>query len=175
MTGTKRDPPRWFKPVLFGGMLLVVVVLGMIAVLTVEADDDPLIVGERTFIVPPEHIISISREPPLFVRIKLPDRPFEIIHDARSDGLRDQTGVPHIFSINDQPGHDVWYGRDERTLFVCRRASSPFGGCGTWIRYGGAQWSVLFPESRVEDADRFAREAAVALRRYGSGSSRLIP
>ena len=174
MARSTRDQPRWFVPVLFGGMLIAVAVLAGLGALLYDPAHETLKVGDRTFVIPPSEISSLTRDPHLFVRIRLPDRPFEIAHDARAASRRDRTGVPHIFSVNDHGEHDVWYARDGRSLVACRRATTPIGGCGTWVSYGGVTWSILFPESRIGEADSFAREAVDRLNRYDTSSRRLL-
>lgn len=175
MAVPRKDPPRWFVPALFGAMLLAVAALAGLGALLYDPPQDPITIGERTYVVPAAARSSIVRDPQLFIRIRPPGKAFEIVHDARVIGRRDRTGVPHIFSINDHDQHDVRYGRDGGSLVLCRRATSPAGGCGTWISYGGAIWSVLFPETRHEDAEEFAREATALLRKYDTRSSRIIP
>jgi hypothetical protein len=174
MPAPARRHPRWFTPALIGGILVATAGLGTIATLSSGSEAEQVAVGGRSLVIPASHVTSLAREPHLFVRIKPPDKPFDIVHDSRGTGRHDRTGVPHIFSVNDAAQHDVWYARDERTLVVCRRASSPVGGCGTWLTYGGARWSILFPESRIREADRFVREATTILRTYDRASGRLI-
>lgn len=166
MIASGKGPPRWFVPALFGGMFLAVVALVSFGSLLYEPTDESIQIGERTYLFPPAAVASIRRDPQLFIRVRPPDKPFELVHDARAIGRQSATGVPHIFSVNDHGEHDVWYSRDGRSLVLCRRASSPAGGCGTWINYGGAIWSVLFPESRRGNADEFAREATALLQKY---------
>ncbi|HEX6374638.1 MAG TPA: hypothetical protein VFZ91_02850 [Allosphingosinicella sp.] len=175
MAAPRRNPPRWFAPSIFAGLFLAVAALAGLGALLYEPDDEAVGIGDRTYVIPPADISSFTRDPHLFLRIKRADQPFEIVHDARGAGQRDRTGVPHIFSVNDQGHHDVWYARDERSTVVCRRAGSPVGGCGTWISYGGATWSILFPESRIGDADGFARQGTALLRKYDTRSSRIVP
>jgi hypothetical protein len=123
-------------------------------------------IGGRHYVFPPETVSSSTAGPPVFVRLRPGGGAFEIVHDGRLSGKHDRAGVPHIFSVNDHGGHDLVYARSNRSIVVCRRASSPTGGCGTWVQYGGVTWSVLFPESRAGEADEFARQAAAELRTY---------
>lgn len=175
MADSKRLPPRWFMPVLFVGMLLAVAGLVGLGALLYEPAQRPIAIGERTYLVPPAEISSFTRDPHLFIRIRPSGLPFEIVHDGRGEGRRDRAGLPHIFSVNDEGDQGLRYDRVERSPVVCRRASSPAGGCGTWIRYGGVAWSILFPESRVGDADRFARRAAALLKTYDTSVRGLLP
>lgn len=174
MPNRKGEAPRWFVPAVWCGMLLTVAALSGLAILFYDPQHETVAVGGRTYVVPPEHVSALTREPHLFIRIKPAGKPYEIVFDARAAGRRDGAGVPHIFSVNDHGGHGVWYSRDGRSLVVCRRASSPSAGCGTWIDYGGAVWSVLLPEARSGDADELARDATALLRRYDSRSPGLV-
>lgn len=172
---TRKAPPLWFRGALVAGAFIAALAIAAMFVLTYEREHEPLRIGNRTFVIPPEQIVSARGEPDLFVRIRPPGKPFEIIYDQQSSGARDRLGVPRIFSINDQSGADTYYSRDQRTLAVCRRGSTPSAGCGTWINYAGVKWSVLFPDSHVRDADRITREASAILRRYDSRATRLMP
>ncbi|TFI60094.1 hypothetical protein E2493_02280 [Sphingomonas parva] len=172
MRRSRRDPPRWFGPGLLAGMFAAAAALAGAGVLLHRPDDQAVAVAGRTYVVPPGELSAHTRDPHLFVRIRPVDRPFEIVHDARATGRRDRTGVPHIFSVNDHAGHDVTYGRDGRSLVLCRRATGPAGGCGTWVEHGGATWSVLFPEVHRDRADALAREATALLRRYDTRAGR---
>ena len=175
MTVTRKNPPRWFVPTLLAGMLLAVAALVGTAALLYQPDHRVIAIGDRSYLIPPAEVSSFTRDPHLFIRIRPSDRPFEIVHDGRGKGRRDRTGVPHIFSVNDQGQDGVWYGRDERSMVVCRRASSPAAGCGTWINYGGATWSILLPESRIDDADSFARQATALLKKYDTRVRGALP
>jgi hypothetical protein len=169
MGASGRNRPRWFVPALYLGSATLAAILVFGTYLD-PTEVGPIRVGERYYLVPPAEISSVRSDPPLFIRISPPNKPFHIVRDEKSVHGRDSSGVPHIFSINDGAGHHVVYRRHGRSIVVCRRASNPAGGCGTWIDFGGGRWSVLFPESRAADADKFVREARNALRRYDSGS-----
>jgi hypothetical protein len=175
MAAPRRTPPRWFAPSVFAGLFLAVAALAGLSALLHQPPDHAVDIGDRTYVIPPADVSSFTLDPHLFVRIRRADLPFEIVHDARGAGQRDRTGVPHIFSVNDQGQPGVWYARDELSTVVCRRASSPAGGCGTWISYGGVTWSILFPESRIGDADSFARQGTALLKKYDTKSSLMIP
>lgn len=170
MAPPRRDPPRWFAPSIFGGMFLAAAALAAVGALLYEPTDHTVDIGGRTYVIPPDDVSSLTLDPHLFIRIRRAGQPFEIVHDARGTGRRDRTGVPHIFSVNDQGQHGVWYARDERSTVVCRRASGSDGGCGTWISYGGVTWSILFPESLIEEADSFARRGTALLKKYDTKS-----
>lgn len=175
MARTRTDPPRWFGPTLFGAMLLAVAGLtGLVAWLYVSPNET-VKVGTRTFVIPPSALAELTPDPVQLVRIRPPGKAFEIVHDGRAVGRRDRTGVPHIFSINDGEAPDVRYGRKGRYLVLCRRSTSADGACGTWIDHGGAYWSVLFPEGRRSEAETFAREAALLLRKYDTQVRGVLP
>lgn len=180
MIAQTRSPPRWFAPSLFAGMLLAAAALAALLTTLYERPDPALEIGDRTYAIPPAEISALTADP-IFVRIARADRPFEIVHDSRAAGRRDRTGMPHIFSVNDQTNDEtgadgeIWYARDRRSTLACRRTGSAPGACGTWIAYGGVNWSVLFPESRIKEADGFARQATALLRKYDTRSSRIVP
>lgn len=174
MMKRRKETPLWFAPAVWGAMFVAVVAISILATFLYEPQHERVSVGSRTFVIPPEDLSSFTRDPNLFIRIKRAGKPYEIVHDARAAGRRDRAGVPHIFSVNDRGDHDLGYSRDGRSLVVCRRASSPAGGCGTWISYGGALWSVLLPEAHRGDADRLAQDSAELLRRYDTGWTGII-
>jgi hypothetical protein len=152
-------------------MFVAVAALAALAASFYEPPGEAVTIGTRSYVIPPGEVSSLTLEPYVFVRIRPDERGFEIVHDSRASGRHDRTGVPHVFSVNDRDGNDLRYARDKRTTIVCRRA----GGCGTWISQGGADWSILFPESRIGEADSFVREAMALLRKYDTRSSRLVP
>lgn len=122
-------------------------------------------IADETYSVPSRQILSIKREPPGFVRIKDPDSPVELVFDARLQGRTDEAGVPLLFSINDgnYPRVSRWKTK-EGALIVCREAAArPRGGCGTPVRYGGATWSVIFPERSLGQAATMQDRAAELL------------
>lgn len=161
-----KDPPRWFIPAVFAGMALSAAGIGGAVALLHEPPDGTVSIGERTYVIPPDAVSSLDRDSDLSIRVRPAGEAFEIVHDAVAKGRRDAAGVPHIFSVNDGGQHDVWYAKKERSIVVCRPAPGSADVCGTWISYGGATWSVLFPEARIRDADRFARRARALLERY---------
>lgn len=172
---SRKSPPRWFAPALFGAMLLAVAGLTALVAWLYDPPNAAVRIGARAYVVPPSALSSLTPGPPAFVRIRPPGKAFEIVHDARAAGRRDPAGMPHIFSVNDNGPHEIRYDRKGRYLIACRRAGAPFGGCGTWIDHDGTTWSVLFPESRIADAEKFAREATLLLRKYDTRPSGLLP
>ena len=175
MARSRRMPPRWFAWALFGGMIVAVAAMAGLGALLYDPLPGKVTIGTRSYIFPAEHLSSDAGDLASFVRIRPPGKRFELVHAAQAAGLRDSTGVPHIFSINDRQQPDLTYHRAGHTLVLCRRASSPAAGCGTWIEYGGAVWSVLFPAALSNEAEGFVREAKAALRGYDVDGSRLLP
>lgn len=175
MAPARNNPPLWFAPVLFGGMLLALFALVGLGALLYKPANRAIPVGDRSYLIPPAEISSFTADPHLFIRIRPSGQPFEIVHDSRGAGQLDRAGVPHIFSVNDAGGNDVRYARDNRSVVVCRGASSQVGGCGTWISYGGVTWSILLPEGRIGDADSFARRAAALLKKYDTKVRGVLP
>ena len=175
MSAARKDPPAWFAPALFGAMLLAVAGLTGLGAWLYDPPNETVKIGARAYVVPPAALELLTTDPRPFIRIRPPGKAFEIVHDAGAAGRRDRTGVPHIFSINDDGPRDIRYARKGRYLIACRRAAAPPGGCGTWIDHGGATWSVLFPESRAADAETFAREATLLLRRYDTRPVGVLP
>lgn len=166
-------PPAWFIPAIFGTALLAVLALVGLGAVLYEREHQPIKIGERSFAFPAENRSSLSLEPHVFVRTKPADAKFELVYDSRIAGQSDRIGVPLIFSVNDGAQTAVRYSRRGRSIIVCRRASSPAGVCGTWISYGGAIWSILFPEGLEQKGDSFARQGLAYLRRSDVGGSGL--
>lgn len=123
-------------------------------------------VGDRRYAVPATHVHSIRQQPSGFVRIKHPEARVELVYDSRLEGARDPQGAPQVFSINDGRSPTLEYYQKAGGVVVCRRAASPRGGCGMKIRYGGAEWSVLFPYGLLDQADLVGRRAGALLNRY---------
>lgn len=123
-------------------------------------------VGDRIYKIPPSHIRSQSDHPHRFIRIKHPETPFELVYDSRSEHERDERGHPRIFGVNDEKAPDIDYYRTSKRVVVCRRAANPKGGCGTKVNYGGANWSIIYPDSRIGETERLASQAASLLKQY---------
>ena len=174
MAVSRTRPPRWFGPILLLGMLFAVAGLVGMGMLLYQPTDGHITIGDRKYEVPSAEVSMIRHEPSMFLRVRPSGKPFLLVHDQRSADARHPTGMPYIFAVNDGAGQDVVYGRRGRSIVACRRASSPAGGCGTWIEYGGTTWSVLFPEARAGEADKFVGEAIAALKRYDTSHRRLI-
>ena len=130
------------------------------------APETSVSVGERTYLVPPGHIVSQTMDPHTFIRIKHPDAPFELIYDSRSEHKRDEQGRPLIFGLNDENVPDIHYYRTIDRVVVCRRAVHPNGGCGTKVNYGGANWSIVYPDGRLEETETLVRHASTLLKEY---------
>ena len=130
------------------------------------APEPTVSVGERTYLVPPDQIVSRTEDPHTFIRIKHPEAPFELIYDSRSEHKRDEQGRPLIFGLNDENVPDIHYYRTTDRVVVCRRAVHPNGGCGTKVNYGGANWSILYPDSLLGETETLVRQAATLLKEY---------
>lgn len=125
-----------------------------------------LTAGSRTYAIPSRHISTVTREPHVFVRIKHPERPYDLVYDSRTQGATDAAGAPVIFSINDGQSPGIERYRSGVGIITCRRAVNPRGGCGVKLTHGSNEWSLLFPEKRLQDAERFTRDAASLLNQY---------
>lgn len=127
---------------------------------------EKLTAGNSTYKIPSRHVSTVTREPHTFVRIKHPKRPYDLIYDSRSQGVTDARGAPVIFSINDGQSPGIEYHRSPLGTITCRRAANPRGGCGTKLRHGENEWSIVFPEGRRGEAEAFIRDAVFLLRQY---------
>jgi hypothetical protein len=58
-------------------------------------------IGDAVYRVPERHILSLTEAPHQFVRIKDPERRFELVYDSRTQGRDDALGWPVLFSLND--------------------------------------------------------------------------
>lgn len=125
-----------------------------------------LTAGNTVYAIPSRHVSTATREPHTFVRIKHPERPYDLIYDSRSQGVTDARGAPVIFSINDGRSPGIEYYRSRLGTITCRRAVNPRGGCGTKLQHGGNEWSIVFPERRRGEAEAFIRDAVSLLQRY---------
>lgn len=125
-------------------------------------------IGDRSYAIPEEYIPAIridSRNS--FVRIKFPDFSAEIVADERSSGKTDKTGAPQIFSINDRDYPRIDYSeRADQIKVICRIGMMAQSGCGTLFEHAGTRWSLLFPLSRRDQADRLVEQAQDLLDRY---------
>lgn len=133
------------------------------------AQPEQLVVGDVTYEIPSREVLSITREPHLFARISPEGRPFHLVLDSRSQGQQDARGAPAIHSLNDGSSPGISYHRVGQHFVVCRRAVNPNGGCGMAIDHAGHRWHLLFPDSRLSEADAFAAEARASLGRYQVG------
>lgn len=127
---------------------------------------EQLAIDGTTYSIPSAHISSINREPHIFVRVKNPGAPFQLVYDSRAVGAQSGPGIPRIFSINDEGQTGVEYHDAPSGLIVCRKAVHPNGGCGTRLVHRGAEWAVLFPINRLPQAARITADAATLLDRY---------
>lgn len=123
-------------------------------------------VGNAVYDVPDSHIRSLNEEPHQFVRIKGPERSFDLVYDSRTQGLDDPIRWPVLFSLNDAGAPNIERHASGRLKVVCRRAVNPRGGCGFRLSHRGADWAVLFPTAQLGQAHAISDQAEVALREY---------
>lgn len=128
---------------------------------------EAFVLDGKTYSMPSEHVTSSTREPHMFVRIKNPDKPYELVYDSRSQGAEHGPGVPKLFSVNDEDQSGVEYHRGSNRTIVCRRAVAPEGGCGVRVNHEGTEWTVLFPVAHLGQAARLERDALALLEQYG--------
>lgn len=144
--------------------------IGLLLVAAACSDGDESIttigLGGAQYRVPDAHIVSASREPHQFVRIKPPDHEFELVYDSRTAARSDPFAWPVIFSLNDSSAPDIQRHSVGDLVVVCRRAANPKGGCGIRVQHGGAEWAVLFPDSRRNEARLIRQRALSALSAY---------
>lgn len=143
--------------------LALVLPLAVAACASGETRVTTLRVGDGTYRVPDAHILSVSREPHQFVRIKPPERTFELVYDRRTAARTDRFGWPVIFSLNDERAPNI--DRHEGGV-VCREAVNPRGGCGLKVTHGGAEWTVLFPRAHFAAAQDIRQRALAVLAAY---------
>lgn len=122
--------------------------------------------GDATYRVPDAHILSVSREPHQFVRIKPPERTFELVYDSRTAGQTDGFGWPVIFSLNDESAPNIDRHEGGDLMIVCREAVNPRGGCGLKVTHHGAEWTVLFPRGQFGTARAIRQRALAVLESY---------
>jgi GGDEF domain-containing protein len=70
--------------------------------------------------------------------------------------------VDHFKKFNDTHGHDV----GDQVLKLVGRRLAKVGGGGTAYRYGGEEFSVLFPHSGLEDAERALESIRDSIEKY---------
>ena len=125
-------------------------------------------VDGRTYSVPSRHLSSSSREPHVFLRIKHPEKPYDLVYDDRTPGAQLGPGVPRLFSINDEDQTGVEYRDLPDGTLVCRKAVHPKGGCGLRFQHHGVEWILLFPIGRAGEAALFKRDATALLDDYAT-------
>lgn len=149
---------------------VVLIALGMSVVSCGSETEERLTTGDRTYLIPSQHISTVTREPHIFVRIKHPERQYDLIYDSRSQGRTDPQGAPVVFSINDGQSPGLVYFRSRAGMIVCRRAANPRGGCGLKLTHGKNEWSLVFPENLLNESAQFVRDASAQLQRYDKAS-----
>jgi hypothetical protein len=116
--------------------------------------------------VPANHVQSHTLAPHLFVRVKAPQRSFELVYDSRSAQRTAANGWPVIFSLNDRTAPHIEYVEVHGQKVVCRKASAPEGGCGFKLIHQGMKWSVLFPQEHLASIGDMQIEAVSQLQIY---------
>ena len=130
-------------------------------------------VGDALYRVPVAQITSLTEEPHQFVRIKPPDRNFELIYDSRTAVKTDRFGWPVIFSLNDERAPGIHRHARGNLMVVCRQAVHPNAGCGVKVAHRGAEWSVLFADAHLEEALVIRHRALAALTAYEASFDRM--
>ncbi|MGI8704595.1 MAG: hypothetical protein ACR2JJ_02145 [Sphingomicrobium sp.] len=123
-------------------------------------------IGEAVYWIPHKHILSLTGEPHQFVRVKDPERRFELVYDSRTQGKDDARGWPVLFSLNDGRAPQIERHSNKDLEVVCRRAVNPRGGCGVRISHQGADWAVLFPRAHFGAAQAIRDQALEDLKAY---------
>ena len=149
---------------------MVLIFAGVLGACAEDTDYLSVAMDDVAYDVPTAHVQSYTREPHQFVRIKGPDHGFELAYDSRSTQRTAPNGWPVIFSLNDGRAPNVEYFDAGGQKIVCRKASAPDGGCGFKLVDQGAQWSVLFPQERLESVADIQAEAASQLEAYRRNS-----
>lgn len=136
-------------------MRLLALVFAMLLVGCAEGERaTSLRIGDAVYRIPQKHILSLTEQPHQFVRIKDPERNFELVYDSRTEDKEDALGWPVLFSLNDAGAPKIERHSSGDLKVVCRRAVNPRGGCGVRISHEGADWTVLFPRAHFEALGR---------------------
>lgn len=123
-------------------------------------------VGSTRYSIPADHLSAGRTEPEVFIRIRAPERGYELVFDQRTSGKFDDRGNPVVFSISDSAGQQLRYLRSDAGTIVRRGGANPYAGCGTSMEVPGATWSLLIPSGRLPEARRIAKQARADLRSY---------
>lgn len=129
--------------------------------------------GGQSFTVPAQDISVIRTvKGKTFIRLKLPDHPADIVFDEASEGQISASGVPIIFSINDRDYPRIEYTmREGGSMVICRFGMAAQSGCGTKFDHAGVELALLFPLSKLDDADSLVAEARRWLDRHNSANA----
>jgi hypothetical protein len=122
--------------------------------------------GETSYLFPGSHIRSTSGDDYSFVRVKPPGLRFELVHDSRIAGRRDEEDWPLVFSLNQKGKPNVDRHMVGEMKVVCRRAVNPRSGCGIEVVHRGTVWNALFPRKDKVQARKIEREALALLDSY---------
>lgn len=166
----RADAVNVFRGALTYGADMRCLVLGLLLVCSAcSASNKGMIsitMGEARYQVPEAHILSMSREPHQFLRIKPPEGAFELVYDSRTASQSDQFAWPVIFSLNEDRAPDIQRHVIGDLTVVCRQAVHPKGGCGMKLRHDGVDWAVLFPLARQNEASVIRERALKTLNAY---------
>ncbi len=143
-----------------------IILTGLLAACAESRQNVSLITDGESYAVPTPHVKSHTSAPHRFMRIKAPDRNFELTYDDRLLQRTAPNGWPVIFSLNDGAAPNLAYLERDGHKIVCRRASAPKGGCGFRLDHRGTEWSVLFPIDRLSAFDEVRTNATAQLDSY---------
>jgi hypothetical protein len=158
-------PARFVLP---AGVRIALPFLFLLAGACAGRSDVALDFAEASYLFPGAHVRSAIDEDHRFVRIKHPERSFELIYDSRIAGKTDVENWPQIFSLNDEGKPNVDRHAVGELKMVCRRAVHPRGGCGIEVRHRGTVWNAVFPRKDKMEAQTIKREALALLDSYAA-------
>ena len=153
-----------------GKRLTAIILTSLMASCVDDKQHVSLVKDGVVYAVPTAHMISHTNTPHQFIRIKHPDRPFELAFDSRSAQRTAPNGWPVIFSLNDGTAPNVDYVESAGHKVVCRRAPAPVGGCGFRMIVHAGDWSVLFPPDQLANIGAIRSQAARQLETYWRNS-----
>jgi hypothetical protein len=132
--------------------------------------DTALDIGGASYSFPASHVRSVTNEDEdhRFVRVRPPERNFDLIYDSRIAGKSDLEDWPQVFSLNDEGKPNVDRHVVGDLKLVCRRAVNPRSGCGIEVRHRGIVWNAVFPRKYKMEAKTIEREALVLLGSYAA-------
>ena len=145
---------------------MAIIVAALLASCAEDRQHVTLVMDGFAYDVPAAHVKSHTSSPHQFIRVKAPDRNFELAYDDRLLQRSAPNGWPVIFSLNDGAAPNLAFLERNGHKIVCRRASAPKGGCGFRLDHRGTQWSVLFPQERLPSMHAVRSNATAQLDSY---------